>query len=227
MVPPNPKASELASQQQQARSEDTPATQLVSLIASPVPRLARERHPQLSTEDYRGFVVKCQQLERRVFPKAEAMCIDDELRKPNQYLLVALQQSHLGDHTPIPVMAYGVLALNKVDGVARITKVCTDPLYRSRGAGEHIVRSMLAALGEASALEYIKNEGHCKGTTTICTAGCLRMGISRVQLHVDEQRDSAVRLYRRCGFGIKATIPNYYSEGRDALLMGLSIAASS
>ncbi|KAJ1999623.1 hypothetical protein GGI04_004495 [Coemansia thaxteri] len=197
MVPPNPKASELASQQQQARSEDTPATQLVSLIASPVPRLARERHPQLSTEDYRGFVVKCQQLERRVFPKAEAMCIDDELRKPNQYLLVALQQSHLGDHTPIPVMAYGVLALNKVDGVARITKVCTDPLYRSRGAGEHIVRSMLAALGEA------------------------------VQLHVDEQRDSAVRLYRRCGFGIKATIPNYYSEGRDALLMGLSIAASS
>ncbi|KAJ2051335.1 hypothetical protein GGI08_005288 [Coemansia sp. S2] len=204
---------------------DMQADQPVSLIASPVPRLKHERHPLLSTTDYHGLIARCQQLEKRVFPKTEAMNLSEELRKPNQYLFVVLQQKPLNSEPHMPLISYGVLALCKVDCIARITKVCTDPLHRGLGAGEHLVRSMLAALGDSLALDSAQHIPASRRFACICGTGCLRMNVRAVQLHVDTQRDVAVRMYTRCGFKIKTTIPNYYAEGRDALLMNVNIGA--
>ncbi|KAJ2562555.1 hypothetical protein GGH95_004658, partial [Coemansia sp. RSA 1836] len=81
------------------------------------------------------------------------MSLCEELRKPNQYLFVVLLQEHLDSGSHMLLVSYGVLALNKVDCTARIAKVCTDPLRRGLGAGEHLVRGMLAALSDPLALE--------------------------------------------------------------------------
>ncbi|KAJ2734017.1 hypothetical protein IW152_002673 [Coemansia sp. BCRC 34962] len=230
MAPPTLQAGRQTKQQQQ---QQHPAPilgeqlgQPVSLIASPVPRLKHQRHPLLSTGNYHGLVARCQQLEKHVFPKAEAMDLCKELRKPNQYLFVVLQQKILGNDSDMLLMSYGVLALSKVDCVARITKVCTDPLYRGLGAGEHLVRCMLAALGHPFALDSALHPSATGQFATICGAGSLCMDIRDIQLHVDTQRDAAVRMYTRCGFRIKTTIPNYYAEGRDALLMSMSMSAA-
>ncbi|KAJ2864988.1 hypothetical protein GGH94_002530 [Coemansia aciculifera] len=204
---------------------DIQSDQLVSLIALPVPRLEHERHPLLSTSDYHGLVARCQQLEKRVFPKTEAMNLSEELRKPNQYLFVILQHKGLNNEPHMPLISYGVLALSKVDYIARITKVCTDPLHRGLGAGEYLVRSMLAALGDSSALDSAQYTPTPRRFTCISGIGSLRMNVKDVQLHVDTLRDVAVRMYTRCGFRIKTTIPNYYAEGRDALLMNVGIGA--
>ncbi|KAJ2896160.1 hypothetical protein GGI21_002531 [Coemansia aciculifera] len=201
------------------------ADQLVSLIASPVPRLKHERHPLLSAADYIGLIAKCQQIERRVFPKSEAMSLSEEVRKPNQYLFVVMLPDRLDSGRPLVLVSYGVLALNKVDCIARITKVCTDPLHRGLGAGEHLVRSMLTALGSSVAtLDSAQHLASSRRLVSLCTAGCLRTNIRDILLHVDVQRETAVRLYTRCGFNVKAAIPNYYAEGRDALLMSANIA---
>ncbi|KAJ2740087.1 hypothetical protein GGI20_005992 [Coemansia sp. BCRC 34301] len=202
------------------------AGQLVSLIAAPVPRLERERHPLLSTADYHALVAKCQQLERRVFPKTEAMNLCEELRKPNQYLFVVLLLEHLNNGSQMLLVSYGVLALNRIDCTARIAKVCTDPLRRGLGAGEHLVRSMLAALGNPLELKPTRHllAGGFHQFASICTVGCLRMDIRSVQLNVDVQRETAVRLYTRCGFSTKAIVCNYYAEGRNALLMSANIS---
>ncbi|KAJ2782361.1 hypothetical protein GGI18_003628 [Coemansia linderi] len=217
MAPPKLQLELQPKQQYSTPALDEQAGQLVSLVASPVPRLKHERHPLLSTSDYHGLVARCQQLERRVFPKAEAMDLCKELRKPNQYLFVVLQINDPG----MLLLSYGVLAPSKVDCVARITKVCTDPLYRGLGAGEHLVRSMLAALGH-SALDSALHPSATGRFASICGVGGLRTDIRDIQLHVDTRRDAAVRMYTRCGFSTKTTIPNYYAEGRDALLMSTS-----
>ncbi|KAJ2819223.1 hypothetical protein FBU31_005609 [Coemansia sp. 'formosensis'] len=223
MAPLEPRVRRQVKQQRHsAPALDVHTYQFVSLIASPVPRLQRERHPLLSISDYHDLVARCQQLEKRVFPKAEAMDLREELRKPNQYLFAVLQGNE-----PALVIAYGVLALSKVDYIARITKVCTDPQHRGLGAGEHLVCSMLAALGDPLALLSAQHISEPKGFTSICGIGSLRMNAKGVQLHVDTQRDVAIRMYTRCGFSTKTTIPDYYGEGRDAFLMNRGIASTA
>ncbi|KAI8325941.1 hypothetical protein GQ54DRAFT_295089 [Martensiomyces pterosporus] len=166
------------------------------------------------------------------------MDLSCELRKPNQYLFVVVKRDSARDPPSTDLMAYGVLALTKIDSTARISKVCTDPAFRRRGAGRLLVRSMLAALGHkdaqvavpaAVACVPVENSSYNCGITELPPSqyiqlqrgGSSLMEISSIQLHVDKARDEAIRLYTRCGFHVKAEIASYYAEGRDALLMAI------
>ncbi|KAJ1940014.1 polarity establishment/cellular polarization [Linderina macrospora] len=172
-------------------------------------------HPWLSVPAYKDLIPRCQHLEKRVFPKSEAMDLSSELKKPNQYLFVALQRA---DAESLQLLAYGVLALSRIDRTARISKICTDPGFRRQGAGGLVVRSMLRALG---ACDVESAEERISQTIPLSKYICLptTMEICAVQLHVDKARAEAIRLYTRCGFGVKTVVPSYYAEGRDALLM--------
>ncbi|KAJ2779440.1 hypothetical protein GGI15_003875 [Coemansia interrupta] len=190
---------------------------LVSFVAHPAPRPGKDSPSLLTRSDYESLVPMCQQIERRVFPKSEAMDIAKELRKPNQFLFVVLDLDP-SPATPkqagMQLIAYGVLAIGKIDGIARISKVCTDPRHRGQGAGEMVVNSMLRALGITKLQLVNTNPSSYSHIRAIAHAG-----ISTIQLHVDKHRTEAVRLYARCGFSASAEIADYYAEGRDALLM--------
>ncbi|KAJ1960918.1 hypothetical protein GGI12_003537 [Dipsacomyces acuminosporus] len=200
----------------------------IPLIVSPVPRSERDRCPLLSKPEHEELVARCQQLEKRVFPKSEAMDLGGELRKPNQYLFVVVKRDLVKDPSHTVLMAYGVLALSKIDRTARISKVCTDPAFRRQGAGNLLVQSMLTCLGhdcnstdstliDRSALA----DGSLLPYSQLLRGGSSVMEITSIQLHVDKARDEAIRLYRRCGFTVKTEIKDYYAEGRDALLMAV------
>ncbi|KAJ1647150.1 hypothetical protein LPJ64_001410 [Coemansia asiatica] len=142
-----------------------------------------------------------------------------ELRKPNQYLFVVLQTQDdsakpdiLRDH----LLSYGVMALSKIDSVARISKVCTDPRYRRQGLGELVVCAMLSSVGHHC---KIRSEEMQQSLALIFPITQAR--VASVQLHVDTERRDAIRLYARCGFFIKTEIRSYYAETRNALLMHL------
>ncbi|KAJ1719473.1 hypothetical protein LPJ53_005773 [Coemansia erecta] len=196
----------------------------VPLIAYPVPRIGKDNPLLLTRADYESLVPKCQQIERRVFPKSEAMDIAKELRKPNQFLFVVLDldSSHaVSKQADMQLTAYGILAIGKIDGIARMSKVCTDPRCRGRGAGELVVNGMLKALG-ANKRQLLNTSpssySHIRAIS--------QTGISTIQLHVDRQRAEAIRLYTRCGFSARAEIADYYSAGRDALLMIAPISST-
>ncbi|KAJ1940310.1 hypothetical protein EC988_007070, partial [Linderina pennispora] len=91
-------------QAQDSVPEDAPS----SLVASPIPRQPKDLHPWLSVPAYKELIPRCQHLEKRVFPKSEAMDLASELKKPNQFLFVVLRRTNAGD---IELLAYGVLAL--------------------------------------------------------------------------------------------------------------------
>ncbi|KAJ1896718.1 hypothetical protein LPJ66_003825 [Kickxella alabastrina] len=205
--------------------QDVTLNQMISLIVSPIPRLERERHPRLTKMDYEGIVTRCQQLERRVFPKAEAMDLGKELHKPNQFLFVVLKFQHAALSTAtspcFQLVAYGVLALSRIDCTARISKMCTDPCFRRQGAGRLLLCSMLAALGsnqvpDPAILSLFFHPG-----------SGFQMNVHTAQLHVDSDRHDAVGLYSQCGFVTKAEIRDYYSVGRDALLMTAAVSPTS
>ncbi|KAJ2597550.1 hypothetical protein GGF40_001022 [Coemansia sp. RSA 1286] len=192
----------------------------IALIVHPTLRQDKDRCPQVSKGDYQLVIARCQQLEKRVFPKSEAMDLSKELRKPNQFLYVVLQipkSASKPDITRDPLLSYGVLAFNKVDAVARISKVCTDPRYRKQGAGELVVRGMLTSVGHPC---ETGSEEMQESLRLICPI--IQTRVASVQLHVDTERQDAIRLYTRCGFVKKTEIQGYYAENRNAFLMSRS-----
>ncbi|KAJ2382727.1 hypothetical protein GGI05_005562, partial [Coemansia sp. RSA 2603] len=194
-------------------------------IAHPVPRLGKDDTLLLTRRDYESLVPRCQQIERRVFPKSEAMDIAKELRKPNQFLFAVLDlDTSLGaaNQADMQLVSYGILAIGKIDGIARISKVCTDPSCRGRGAGELVVNGMLKALGVGTKTQLVNTVSASYSYIRVIS----QAGMSTIQLHVDKQRADAIRLYTRCGFSAKAEIADYYSAGRDALLMAAPITST-
>ena len=64
------------------------------------------------------------------------------------------------------------------------------PEFRNRGIGSALLQAMENAFGR-----------------------------SDVYLYVDTENDAAIRLYRRAGYEQAGTIPSYYMNGHDALIM--------
>jgi len=64
-------------------------------------------------------------------------------------------------------------------------------------------------------------QGHGLGTILLRRAlGALRAGGARaVKLEVRETNERAIGLYRRHGFVHRRTIPRYYDDGENALIM--------
>ncbi|KAJ1672498.1 hypothetical protein EV182_007057, partial [Spiromyces aspiralis] len=160
------------------------------------------------------LIRQCQAIERRVFPRSEAMEIAKELGKSNQFLFVALDPSEpcVGDGSSPSgaggvVIGYLVVAISKFDCCARISKLCVAPSHRKRGV--------------ATGLFSIVLDGYLgfSGGSRAPDAPSIFSGIARCQLHVDPDRQDAVSLYRKFGFVQESVIVNYYALGRDAWVL--------
>ncbi len=77
--------------------------------------------------------------------------------------------------------------------LGHIKDLAVRPAYRRQGVASALLRHAMAVIDET--------------------------GAGSVKLEVRADNDGARRLYRRFGFEHRKTIPNYYSNGEDALVM--------
>ena len=139
-----------------------------------------------------NLINRVKHLEKRTFPKDEAMDFDMELKKRNTELMIVLGPEDEGeaDHEG-PLAAYMLYA--RVHGIALLHKICVVDVYQRRG----FARSMITRL--ISSLE---------------SQGC-----QKLKLWVDFVRLPAINLYSALGFKNADRARDYYGPGRHALQM--------
>ena len=79
-----------------------------------------------------------------------------------------------------------------------IAKLCVGSAFQRRGVGSSLLARGIAELEQP----------------TRCG-----VGVNEIMLHVDPERTGACNLYRAFGFERMALLPQYYTDGRAALLM--------
>ncbi|KAJ5493453.1 hypothetical protein N7539_002199 [Penicillium diatomitis] len=134
--------------------------------------------------------------EKKTFPTNEAFAFGEELwkKKPNTRVLYTTRVA-AGVSSRRDLVAYAVYVRQK--GVALLHKVCVIEAYRRQGVGRDLML-------------YIQQR-------------LRKEGCQQIHLWVDEAREPARSLYRRCGFEERETIPDYYAPGRTGIKMVLDL----
>ena len=140
------------------------------------------------------LVNRVKQIEKKNFPRHEALDFDTELKKRNTELLVVLDVDTLPD---LGFLIQGYLVCNRVQKTAFLHKICVVKEHRRRG----IARTMIVKLGLRL---------RCQGCTDI-------------QLWVDEARVPARLMYQSLGFSEMSRVKGYYSPGRTGIKMKLDL----
>ena len=89
------------------------------------------------------------------------------------------------------VLGYILLLRRQGTRLARIYSLCVDAAARGRGLAEQLIRA---------------------GEDEVLAAGSVY-----VRLEVRRDNDTAIRLYRRLGYRVFESIPDYYEDGQEAL----------
>lgn len=110
------------------------------------------------------------------------------------FLLLALREPalFLVAERDARVVGYAIGALDP-GGTGRIVSIAVDPGKRRRGVGRRLSEELLQRLERA--------------------------GADRVVLETRVGNEPAIGLWRQLGFEVAGTLPGYYGDGGDALLM--------
>ncbi|KAJ1654614.1 hypothetical protein IWQ61_005487 [Dispira simplex] len=163
------------------------------------------------------ILAQCQAIERRIFPKTEAMDLAQQLRKPGIFMVVtalvtypttALPISNTqvrggrdrtrptsppSSHSVLPVVVgYALYTIVKLDSSARLIKLAVDKRCRQQGVGHQLLASVITRIAQHP------------------------LRIVRIWLHVDPLRTAAYQLYLAHGFQKRRVISAYYGLQRDA-----------
>lgn len=128
-------------------------------------------------------------IEKRTFPKNEAMDFDAELKKSNTELVLIIADAD--DDHQAPVVGYMLSARNH--GVTLLHKICVVEGYQRRGLAKTMIRKLV---------------------TRVESQGC-----ERIQLWVDFQNAAAISLYASLGFKDYDRSRDYYGPNRHGLQM--------
>jgi ribosomal protein S18 acetylase RimI-like enzyme len=141
------------------------------------------------------ILAQISRVEKKTFPTNEAFVFGEELwrKKPNTRVLYSTRVND--DATRPSLVAYAVYVRQK--GIALLHKVCVIEAYRRQGVGQQLMSFIQ---------ERLRKEG-CQ----------------YIQLWVDQAREPARALYRRCGFEEREVIPDYYAPGRTGIRMVLDL----
>ncbi|MCJ1340052.1 hypothetical protein MMC09_005346 [Bachmanniomyces sp. S44760] len=156
-------------------------------------------NPPLSPPTYNNLRSQIINLERKTFPRSEALAIVPELAKNNTFLSVATEND-----PPVPnsglqkvLVAYVIYARQK--RLILLHKLCVAPKWQRQGIGRGLL---------VDVLENLKVEG--------------REGM-KMDLWVDERRVGARALYEGLGFELEERVEEYYGPTRTGLKMVLEL----
>ena len=143
-----------------------------------------------------NLMTQIQQMEKRAFPRNEALDFNLELKKRNTEMMAVFDrdvrvESEWEGHL------VGYALWSRLQKTALLHKVCVAKQYRRRG----IARRML---------NIVKDR--------LSRNGCVR-----IQLWVDEARIPATCLYQSLGFIEVDRVEDYYSPGRTGITMRLDL----
>ena len=144
-----------------------------------------------------AVVNQVRQIERRVFPKAEALNFDNELKKRNTELSLVRLIAAGGMLTAENAAIIGYAVVCRVRNTALLHKVCVVERCRRQG----IARALLL-----HTIERLR------------TQSCKSIG-----LWVDSAREPAVLLYQSLGFVEAERVTEYYGSGRAGIKMVLTL----
>lgn len=151
-------------------------------------------HPFVSLLD------QVKRVEKKIFPKVEALDFDMELTKRNTGLVMVLAGTDSKSCKDCSIVAYLLYArLHGIAG-ALVHKVCVLEVYRRQG----LARNLLLFLQDK-----------------LRSQGC-----ERLQLWVDEGRQPARCLYESLGFEISDVVDDYYGAGRNGIKMVLQLTTT-
>ena len=159
------------------------------------PTLTHSDIHSLKRNEALEILVQISRVEKKTFPANEAFAFGEELwrKKPNTRVLYSTRVAD--NSTREDLVAYAVYVRQK--GVALLHKVCVIEAYRRQGVGQQLMSFIQ---------ERLRKEG-CQ----------------YIQLWVDQAREPARALYRRCGFEEREVIPDYYAPGRTGIRMVLDL----
>jgi len=164
-------------------------------------------HPVVTTvpeevtvrEAVRADLLDVFRIEQRVFPQPWPFeAFEQFLGQPGFMIAEGAAPAaldHDGSRSVDEVAGYVVADLTPNFGrdIGHVKDLAVHPDRQGAGVGTALLRHALATL-EAE-------------------------GATRVKLEVRESNDAAIRLYRRQGFEHRRTVPRYYANGENALVM--------
>lgn len=158
------------------------------------PTLAHSDIHSLKRNEALEILTKISRVEKKTFPTNEAFAFGEELWRKKPNTRVVYSNRVEGT-TRKDLVAYAVYVRQK--GVALLHKVCVIENCRRQGVGREL-------------MSYIQER-------------LRKEGCQYIQLWVDQAREPARALYRRCGFEEREVIPDYYAPGRTGIRMVLDL----
>ncbi|KAJ5167651.1 uncharacterized protein N7482_003245 [Penicillium canariense] len=160
------------------------------------PTLSHADIHSLKRNEALEILAQISRVEKKTFPTNEAFGFGEELwrKKPNTRVLYTTRANENTARSDL--VGYAVYVRQK--GVALLHKLCVIEAYRRQGVGHQL-------------MSYIQER-------------LRKEGCQYIQLWVDQAREPAWALYRRCGFEEREVIPDYYAPGRTGIRMVLDLA---
>ncbi|KAJ1971270.1 hypothetical protein H4R34_005797 [Dimargaris verticillata] len=187
----------------------------------------------LLTAHATGILETCQAIERRTFPKAEAMELKRELAKPNTFLVACLDLSStsgspaqaspasLGTKTtsqPTAARSRRSSARSQPSSKSAAFTGITNPQVRGYAVYVYSKRDGTIRIIKVAVASAHRNQGI--GTRLVQyilhQVVVAYPGVTKAWLHVDPARPAAYHLYQNLGFQKVSTIQDYYGHNRHA-----------
>ncbi|MCJ1255614.1 hypothetical protein MMC24_003431 [Lignoscripta atroalba] len=141
-------------------------------------------------------VTQIKHIEKKTFPRNEALDFDSELKKRNTCLLAIVDDNETDPFTGDPqVVSYMVYA--RIRGIVLLHKICTAEKYRQQGNAQNLLLLLLKNIRD--------------------------QGFQTVQLWVDGERDPARCLYNSMAYKEVQRVEDYYGPGRAGVKMVYNI----
>lgn len=188
--------------------------------------------PALPSLHNADMLAQIKQLEKRTFPKNEAMDFEAELKKRNTELIVVLDTSPPSEAISLkttqasrrppkslldseknhdPSSKDDTLSLDQTSPTLIVAYV-----LHARSAGTSLVHKVCVA-------EKYRRRGIARQLLTMPKTKLEGQGCERIQLWVDWQRDSAIDLYKSVGFRRVDGARDYYGVDRHGIKMVMDL----
>jgi ribosomal protein S18 acetylase RimI-like enzyme len=205
-----------------ASSNESPKLTSLSLSSSPI--------------TFPSILAQIKRLEKRTFPKEEAMDFDVELKKRNTELIVLLDTS-----PPADFLAAATAEANRKPARSLLSiethhgKGKSSPEPESEASSAHepsalIVAYILHARSSGASLlhkvcvaEKYRRRGLAQELLKSLKSKLETQGCEKIQLWVDWQREGAIQLYKTLDFRRVDGARDYYGSGRHGIKMACDL----
>lgn len=139
------------------------------------------------------LIHQVQHVEKKTFPRREAMDFSTEIQKRNMDLVIIVDDAGVLTLARPKLAAYMVFVHLKAGNAVLLHKICVSEDYRRRGIARNVLETQA---------ERLKKQGSTK-----------------IQLWVDEGNVPARCLYDVLGFEEVSRVDDYYAVGRTGIQM--------